>query len=359
MPWKMGFEIELLAPPGLSRRDLAQASAHRCGGSVERIFHQQAEVSATPGRHVFENLTLGFKVVNAAGAPVATFVDDLTLQADLAKDAAPREGWYRIVADDARLLRLTARHCDAAAPLHTVLAPLAALFGTSPQPHATGMVRVVDDRGASVAIGAPLPGERERPCEIVTAPIEASHESRLQALLDDAAALGFTAPKEGATHIHFDGAPLQSAPVFARLVNMFDSHGGALKQLLGCNPNCVRLGAWPAALREAVNSEAFQSMDWADAAAALNKIGLSKYCDYNVLNLVIDDPDKRTFEVRVLPTHLTAAPIMEAAQLIAAMLRWCCDTGAETPAALGELIARLALPEASRQRWRAGLAPAA
>ena len=64
------------------------------------------------------------------------------------------------------------RHCDPDAEGDRALEPLAALFGTEAQRHEAGMVRVVDERGRSVAIDAPLPGERERPCEIVTAPIE-------------------------------------------------------------------------------------------------------------------------------------------------------------------------------------------
>ncbi|HEY0301650.1 MAG TPA: amidoligase family protein [Rhizomicrobium sp.] len=176
LSWKMGFEIELMAPAGRSRADLAARVARRHGGTVRRFFHPQSEPALVPGQPVFENLTLGFEALDARGARIAAFVDDLTLQGGLDRQARPKAGWYRVVADDARLLRLAMRHCDAAAPLATLLDPLAALFGTAPQRQANGMVRIVDGRGASVAIGAPLPGERERPCEIVTAPIATDHE---------------------------------------------------------------------------------------------------------------------------------------------------------------------------------------
>ena len=192
--WKTGFEIELMAPPGVSRRDLADRVARRLRGEVRRFFHPQSEPSKVPGHPVFENLTLGFEVVDRVGARLAAFVDDLTLQLDLDRARAPLVGWYRVLADDPRLLRLAVRHCDPAADGAVVLDPLAALFGTEAVPHESGMVRIMDDRGASVAICAPLPGERERPCEIVTAPIECDHARVLGDLLAEARTLGFVVP---------------------------------------------------------------------------------------------------------------------------------------------------------------------
>lgn len=126
----MGVEIELLAPPGRSRHDLALAIATHRGGKIRRIFYPQSEPSKVPGTPVFENLTLGFVVEDAAGNPIAQCVDDLTLQADLNQQCPSRPGWYRIVSDDPRLLRLCTRHADPNAPLRSVLQPMADLFGT-------------------------------------------------------------------------------------------------------------------------------------------------------------------------------------------------------------------------------------
>ncbi len=200
--WKTGFEIELMMPRGRTRADLAARVAARHGGRVERFFHPQSEPSKVPGRPSFENLTLGFRVRDGAGATIASFVDDLTLQRGLVKTTAPKPGWYRIISDDGRLLRLAMRHGDAEADLPSALKPLADLFGTMLEPYEGGMLRVVDERRISVAIGAPLPGERERPCEIVTAPIEADHAAALEALIGDARAEGCTPPTERATHVH-------------------------------------------------------------------------------------------------------------------------------------------------------------
>lgn len=324
LTWKIGVEMELLAPPGRSRRDLAHRVAAARGGSVHPFFHPQSEPSKVPGSPVFENLTHGFAVSDADGAPYAAFVDDLTLQANLRREAPPKPGWYRIVADDGRLLRLAMRHCDPNAPPETVLDPLAALFGTAPQHRGAGVVRVADERGASVALCALLPGERERPCEIITTPLEHDHAAVLTDLLGHARALGFTLPLEGATHLHFDGCRLASAAVLAQVIALFGRHREALRELVGVNPNCIRLGTWPAALIELAGSPAFAAMAWPEAKAALQALKPTKYCDFNLLNLVRDDPAKHTFEVRILPSHLQPAPIIAAALLFQGLLDYCC-----------------------------------
>lgn len=332
LSWKIGFEIELLAPAGVSRRDLAEAVAARGGGTVSRFFHPQSEPSAVPGQPVFENLTLGFAVIDKAGRRTAAFVDDLTLQADLDRRKPPIAGWYRVVADDARLLRLAMRHCDAEAAGEVALDPLAALFGTAPQRHPSGMVRIVDEHGASVAISAPLPGERERPCEIVTAPIESGHERALDALLGEAERLGFGLSIEGATHLHFDATRLCSAPVIAAVVRLFGAHREALRDLVGVNPNCVRLGPWPKELVRLVEGEAFARMGWDEARGALVALPLTKYCDFNLVNIANHTEAKHTFEVRILPATLDARRIAEWAALFETLLAWCCaNPGAAGP----------------------------
>ena len=351
----MGFEIELLAPPGLSRADLAERIAARSGGTVHRFFHPQSEPSAVPGQSVFENLTLGFEVRGADGAPIASLVDDLTLQCDLDRRKAPRQGWYRIVADDPRLLRLAARHCDPEADGGDVLGALASIFGTEPERHDGGMLRIVDDRGASIAICAPLPGERERPCEIVTAPLARDHQSVLVALLEDASALGFSVPHEGATHIHFDAGPLCSVRTIAALVATLERHGPALRDLVRVNPACVRLGGWSAELGPLVSSQAFAAMDWNEARSALQELELSKYCDFNLLNMLTGDASKHTFEVRILPSTLDAHLIVAFAELFQGILNWCLEPSS-IPSSLPDLLDQLSIPEASRSFWRSRIA---
>jgi len=341
----MGFEVELLAPRGTSREDLARRVASNIGGWMQRFFHAQSEPSKVPGTPVFENLTPGFRVLSDDGNLVADFVDDVTLQDGLDKHAAPRPGWYRIVSDDARILQLVVRYCDPLAPLASILEPLAQLFGTEIDRDPAGMmVKVIDARNASVALAAPLPGERDRPCEIITAPLLSGQQQTLAMLLTQARAAGFTLPKEGATHIHFDAARLKSAAAIARLVGLLSRHGPQLKRLLGTNPNCVRLGDWPESLLQLVETPGFAASDWPTALAALRKLKLVKFCDFNLANLVGENPAKQTFEVRILPAYLEAEPILKAAELFQAILVWCADPplgAGEIPHTLAELFAEL------------------
>ena len=357
--WKTGFEIELMAPVGKSREDLAHTLARNHGGSVQRFFHPQSEPSKVPGRPTFENLTLGFHLHNAAGEIIASFVDDLTLQADFKKQTAPKPGWYRIIGDDARLLRLVIRHGKASLTAENVLKPLAVLFGTEALPHESGMYRVEDDRGVSVAICAPLPGERERPCEIVTAPIVTGHAEKLSQLLDEAAAQKFAVPFEGATHVHFDATPLCSAPVIASLVATFSKYGAELQQLVGVNGNCVRLGAWPDSLAAMTASEKFQMLTWPEARAEIAALSLSKYCDYNLLNIANENRLKHTFEVRVLPSTLDANHILRATGLFETILTWCCSSASQTatlPETLSMLIDQAPCSPSTANHWQRQIA---
>lgn len=251
---------------------------------------------------------------------IASCVDDLTLQDDLIKQAPGKPGWYRILSDDERLLRLIKQQADPEAPLEKVLDPIAKLFGTEPVPGPGGMIRVKDNTGASVAIAAPLPGERERPCELITAPLDSQHEKQLESMLSLARALGFTVPTEGATHLHFDASRLQSAGAFAKLVNQFWTRGEELKRQFQTNPRCRRLGPWPEELVEQVNAADFETLSWEQVRARLSKVKLTKYCDFNLLNMVLEREGQNTFEVRILPSYLEAAPILREAGTLLELL---------------------------------------
>ena len=347
--WTIGIEVELLAPVGASRRTLAERYAAATGGTVRPFFHPQSELSLVPGVPVFENLTLGFEVRDAAGALVASCVDDLTLQDDLDRERPPVAGWFRVVSDDARLLQLVARAGRADAGPLEALAPVARLFGTEPAEFPGGMVRVTDRNAAPIAIATPLPGERERPCEIVTPPLARDHAARLDALLAPARALGFTVPAEAATHVHFDGAPFRSPRALRDLVRLVAAHADELKALVGTNPRCRRLGGWPAALHEVVEAADFAALAWPEAQARLQDVGLTKYCDVNLKNLVHDVPGKPTIEVRVLPGLIDSAAILEGAALFEGVLRLALAGPAAT--AHGPLLDRLPLAPELRRGW--------
>lgn len=319
--WKIGVEAELMAPRGASRATLAEHLATARGGRVLRGFLAQTEPSKAVGVEVFDNLTLAFRVVDADGDWIASCVDDLTLQVDLDRSAAPQPGWYRIVSDDRRLLHLVMNLGSAEGDLDQALAPIAAAFGTEVERFPGGMRRVRDVLGAPVVLGAPLPGERERPCELVTAPMATDHGATLDALLAPARALGFFVPRESATHVHFDAAPLRSATAVRSLVRLWDAWGRTLRALVGTNPACRQLGGWPDGLARCVEAPAFVRMPWEQARAALSEVGLSKFCDLNLLGLVSPLPGKETIEVRVLPGSIDTAEILHGAALFEAVLR--------------------------------------
>lgn len=268
---------------------------------------------------IFHNLTLGYEVRDSEGHWRARCVDDLTLQHDLQKSAAPRPGWYRIVSDDVRLLRLIESQSDPEASIDKVLEPVATLFQTELVSGPGGMKKVVDRAGASVAMACSLPGERERPLELITPPWESDQRSRLQEMLSLLEQEACGVPHEGATHIHFDGSLLRQASTVANLVNLWSHHGDALRARWGTNPHCTRLGKWPQELRSEVNSSGFLELDWAQARERLAALPLTKYCDLNLLNLITERPHC-TVELRVLPSGLRAGPIIEAAEEFVGLL---------------------------------------
>ncbi len=318
--WKIGIEVELLAPPRTSRLDLAQAISNHYQGSIRPFFHPQSEPSKVPGTPIFHNLTIGYEVLDAHQNLIAKCVDDLTLQADLNRHASPQPGWYRIVSDDERLLRLIKQQADPKLPLAAVMQPIGRLFGTVPESGLGGMIRVNDEVGASIAIAAPLPGERERPCELITAPLATRHAEQLEDLLSLARSLKFTAPVEGATHIHFDATALQSAHAIANLINLLWIYGDILKQLMSTNPHCRRLGQWSPSLLETVSAPGFRNLDWPEVQAKLQQVNLTKYCDFNLVNCIYNIADKNTIEVRILPVYLESKPIIDAASLFTSIL---------------------------------------
>jgi hypothetical protein len=344
---RVGFEIELLTPRGSSRADLAAAIAAGSGGRVERAFHRDSEPSAVPGMGSFRHLTPAFDVVDPAGAPLCSVVDDVTIVAGLDVRAAPAPGWYRLLTDDARLLNLLAGVCDPTAERDEVLKPVAALFGTDVLAAGPGISRVVDRDGASVAMAAPLPGERQRPAEIVTPPLERDHAQRLEQLLGPARELGCTIPVEAAVHLHFDAAPFRAPRAFAEVVTLFGRWRAALWRLLGTNPACTRLAPLPPALLD--RTDALRGLGpWDEVVAALGDVGLTKYSDVNLLHVLRAPRVKDTLEVRILPGADTAAAVLERAALVEGLLRLCVEGLPHPPTGrLDEDVATLA-------RWGCG-----
>ena len=319
---RTGVEVELLAPRGSSRAVLAAELARRCGGSAEPVFHADAEPSLVPGMGRFLHLTRGFAVRRADGEPLCTLVDDITIRAGLDPAAPARPGWYRVLSDDARLLRLVERHARPGADLADVLAPVAALFGSDVEVHGD-VRRLRDTGGATVALAAPLPGERERPCEVVTPPLERDHLARLEELLAPARELGFAVPREAAVHLHLDAGPYREVAAFRNAVRLFGRWREPLRRVLGTNPACTRLQPLPPALVELVDRPWEREGGWPALRAAAAATGLTKFFDVNLVQVLSPAPARDTLEVRILPGALHGAEVVARAALLEALLRRC------------------------------------
>ncbi|NIJ06297.1 amidoligase family protein [Frigoribacterium faeni] len=352
---RIGVEIELLAPAGVDRGVLARRVALASGGAARRVFHTDSEPSLVPGMGHFWHLTPAWEVTGADGAPVASFVDDVTLVDDLRREheearagraatatapgargphlPPPSRDLWRVLSDDPRLLRLVGDHGDADGPFSRALDAAARVFGTDVE--VVGGVRRLRDRsGASIAMAAPLAPGRERPCEIVTAPLTVDHEAALEALLRPARELGFTVPVEAAVHLHVDGAPFRSAHAFANLVRLSGHWRAALHVLLETNPACTRLAPLPPALLALVESEAADATTrggasparrWHRLQQAAAGTGLVKYMDVNLTALLTDSPVRDTVEVRILPGSLSASAITGRARIVEGLLDRCLE----------------------------------
>ena len=357
LPWKVGVELELLAPVESSRESLANEIARSCSGRVKRIFYPQSEFAPLDNVTVFENLTLGFAVENEAGEVVAKCVDDLTIVDDLDASQEPLAGWYRILSDDQRFLSLVERHCDARADQSTVLEPLARLFDVDLEIVNDGsLTRVSDYRGASIAMAASLPGERHRPCELITAPMTSDRETLIRHYLHLISNLSFTIPVEAATHIHFDGKRLKSAAVMKTLIKIFGRYRSDIKRLVGTNANCRRLGDWPKGIYRVASQEDFSTLDWYEAAKKLRQAGSVKFCDFNLVNLLADNCDKNTFEVRIIPGSMDADFILRTIRLFEVLLKTCVsqqkDDDRHLPG-LMDFIAETGLTNEDLEYWKA------
>ena len=315
---RIGFEVELMAPAGMSRRSLALELAGRCGGRVRPVWHHDSEPSLVQGLGRFLHLTQGFEVCRGDGSPLCTLVDDVTLVAGLDPRAAPAQGWFRVLSDDPRLLRLLATHSDPGGTLAAALDGAARLWGTRVEQ--IGVVfRLDDPGGVTIALAAPLGGERERPCEVITPPLLCDHRAALDELLAAACDLGFVVPAEAAVHLHVDGGPFRRAGALANLVRLFAHWRAPLRTVFGTNPACRRLAALPAQLVAAADAGA--GVDALRAAADNAK--LSKFFDVNLTQVLTDTPLRDTVEIRILPGSIDADEIVHQAALIELLLDRC------------------------------------
>src|SRR5262249_45677523 len=144
---------------------------------------------------------------------------------------------------------------DPAGPLCAALDGPARLWGTRVE-RIGDVFRLDDPGGATIALAAPQGGERERPCEVITPPLNNDHRSVLDGLLVAARELGFTVPAEAAVHMHVDGDPFRRAPALANVIRLFAHWREPLHTVFRTNPGCRRLAALPAPLVAAADARA-------------------------------------------------------------------------------------------------------
>jgi hypothetical protein len=349
--WRTGFELELLAPYGSSRRTLADALADTCGGRVRPVWHEDSEpalVNSLGGR--FLHLTQGFEVVLDSGDLLCTLVDDVTIVAELDPTTPALPGWHRILTNDSRLLRLLARVSNPGGPLDTSLDGAASLWGVAAEQH--GKIWRLESAGETIALATVAGGERERPCEIVTPPLTEDHAAVLERLLGPARELGFTIPAEAAVHVHLDGGPFREPGPLANVVRLFAHWREPLRQLLGTNPNCRRLAALPDELVSLVDG----TPTYEEMREAATRGGLTKFFDVNLTQLFRDHPIRDTIEIRILPGAIVADDVIERAAIVESLLGRCLDRDpfprppADLAAALGQLTSPAALQIKGQKR---------
>ena len=175
----------------------------------------------------------------------------------------------------------------------------------------------------------PLPAGRERPCEVVTPPLVDGHEQALERLLAPARELGFTVPQEAAVHLHVDGAPFRRPEAFANLVRLFGHWREVLWAVLETNPACRRLAPLPPELVTLVE-HGWQDADgrsgWSRLQEAARPVGVTKYADVNLVQLLSERPVRDTVEVRILPGSIDGADIVRRAALVELLLARCLDS---------------------------------
>ncbi|MBL9039447.1 MAG: amidoligase family protein [Archangium sp.] len=306
-----GLEIELLAPVGGSRDDLAKAVATTFGGRLRFGWKYHGAGHLPDGRPDCQ-LSPATRV-EARGRWVASFVDDPTIVDDL----RPGAGALRMArTDDVRLAAWLERHGWSSRPaLEARLRTTQRTFGGT-----------FDEDGLVDPWGLPLVRwhrqsvERARVCEVVLRPLAPKEQRRVvTAVLSRAASLGFTVPAEAALHVHADAAPFRSTEALKHLVLEWSRTRKAWLARLKPNPRCRKLGPYADDVVR-VAKEAAPSLPFETLAAAMVLAGLKREVDLNLLGLVDRFPKQPTVEVRCLPCSLDADATMARLELVESLL---------------------------------------
>lgn len=316
---RSGFELELMAPVGKSRFDLARALARRIGGTVLCGNKFYSEQKTEEGK-LINQLTPAFRVYSNDGRLWATLVDDNTLRSDVDGTAAAKPKWQRALLDDVRLALLAEEKCwTEEISMLQQMEMFAEIFSGSVEeveatvdgkPHRRTLA--FDKYGHSLAVILPYSGEKERACEVVTAPVLPEERAfLLDTIHDEAQKQGFFIPKEAALHVHLDHAPWRSVGRLAQLIVDFTAGRDLLREVLQPNPNCRRLGPFADELIKVAEHALVYKPAFIPFAEACLRAGATKYVDLNILGALKRRPRHPTIEVRCLPMSFDTDATLE------------------------------------------------
>lgn len=294
-PGSIGLELELLAPEGKTRFDLARALTREVGGALRLSWKYHGRGHLPDGRPDCE-LTPAARVM-VKGKWFASLVDDPTIVDDL--DGTRTERLRVLRTDDVRLAAWIERRCG-----HT-LSELVKSFDAREDEHG-----FVDPWGLPLVRWDEADAQRARVCEVVLRPLSKKELGpTLRRVMKLAASRGFTVPSEAAVHAHFDAAPFRSTALLRRLVLGFTEQRERLLRVFEPNPKCRKLGPFP---RDVVRvaREATDDLEFETVAAAMLLAGLKREADLNLLGLVERFPKQPTLELRCLPGSLEPEPTL-------------------------------------------------
>lgn len=309
-PGAIGLELELLAPEGKTRFDLARALAREAGGALRLGWKYHGRGHLPDGRPDCE-LTPAARV-SVKGKWFASVVDDPTIVDDL--DSARGERLRVLRTDDVRLATWIERRCG-----HT-LRELVTTFDAREDEHG-----YLDPWGLPLVRWGSVDAARARVCEVVLRPLSKRELApTLRRVMKRASALGFTVPSEAAVHAHFDAAPFRSTRALRRLVLAWTDERERWLRVFTPNPRCRKLGPFPADVVR-VAREATDDLEFETVAAAMLLGGLTREVDLNLLGLVERFPKQPTLELRCLPGSLEPEPTLmrleQAGQFLTRILR--------------------------------------
>ena len=227
----VGLELELLAPSGKTRFDLARALAKQAGGALRLSFKYHGQGVLPDGRPDC-HLTPGARVV-VDGEWFCSLVDDPTIVDEL----APEANLCRIARTDDCAVGGVDR---AQLPRH--------VWSAEEDLRGDGGRRWIR-RSVGAAAGALARESPKSACalaEVVLRPLVAKELApTLRRVMKLAASEVSTVPAEGAIHAHYDAERFRSTPVLRRLVSKWTEEREQWLAKLEPNPRCRKLGPFP------------------------------------------------------------------------------------------------------------------